>query len=158
MSKYITNEISAATLQEVKDLLNKAALLCKPFSVSVLSSDKIGVRIMAEGREGQVRLVERIARQHEGSLSRSDNPMELTGKLQLDGELESVRQIVMMISEMINDTQWGNSADIMQLSDRYAASLQSQRGHETALDNALSELDDYNKRYAGRSAKQVVVA
>lgn len=158
MSNYIQSSISASALQDLSAQLNKIAGEIKPFSVTVRNDDKTGTRTMAEGREGYVRLVEKIALQHEGSLSRSDDPRELSRRLQYDSELESVRQALMVLLEMISDTQWANSADIMSLSDRYAVTLQAQRGHDAALDGALSELDEWNKRYANRPVSPVKAA
>ena len=150
MSKYIQQTMPAETLQKVADQLNSLADSMKPYSVTIKSEQKAGVRTMAEGREGLVRLIEKIAHQHTGSLSRSEDPNELTDKLQMDSDLESIRQALLAFLEMTEDTQWGNGADIMALADRYASTLQTQRGHNASLDSSLAEVDDWNKRYGPR--------
>ncbi len=46
------------------------------------------------------------------------------------------------------DPVQGAATDIMTLVDRYAQSLQISRANEGALDGAMQEVDDWNKRFA----------
>lgn len=117
------------------------------YHVPLNAAERIGKRSMAEGREGLVRLVSRIALQHPESLSRADNPFELATMLERDSELEALRQACLQLMEMVQDTQFANSCDIMTLCDAYTAALQLDRKRNTALDSAMNEVDEWNNRY-----------
>jgi hypothetical protein len=144
--RIITPE-TAANITAWTTQLKAMATTFKAKSYNIEKKKKAGVRTMAEGREGLARLVSSVATEHVDSLSRSDNPADLAAKLAYDTNLETLRQSCMRFMEMIEDTQWANSADIMLLVDRFVQVLQAQRGSNTALDNALSEIDNFNKQF-----------
>jgi hypothetical protein len=147
MGKYILSMIDIKRLQETGDQLNIFYDNNKDLGVMVPKAKKVGVRIMAEGREGYVRLISKIAELNNDSLSKLDDQSELATALDYDASLESMRQNLMRMLEFISETQWGNSADIMVLADRYNASLQIARMGNRTLDSAMGEVDDWNARY-----------
>ena len=102
---------------------------------------------MAEGREGYARLVSRIATQFPNSLSRVDVPADLSNLLDYYQNLEAVRLAYIQGIETIEETQLGAATDIMTLVDRYAQNLQISRANEGALDGAMKEVDEWNKRF-----------
>ena len=46
----------------------------------------------------------------------------------------------------------GAACDIMKLTDRYVNNLQIDRGNNAALDIAMREVDEWNKRFANTGA------
>jgi hypothetical protein len=52
--------------------------------------------------------------------------------------------------ETIQEIQLGAATDVMTLVDRYTTNLQVSRSNEGSLDLAMSEVDEWNKRYAGK--------
>jgi hypothetical protein len=149
MKKLVINPVPAGVTAAVAAQMSAAINGMKPYHVPITNEERIGKRNMAEGREGFVRLVSKVALQHSNSLSKMDDPNELVQMLETDSQLESLRQAAMQLLEMVDDTQFANSCDIMLLSDSYAAALQSARTRSTALDSALNEIDEWNKRYKG---------
>ncbi|MDI9319232.1 MAG: hypothetical protein QM530_02045 [Phycisphaerales bacterium] len=105
---------------------------------------------MAEGREGYVRLVSRIANQHPTSLSRADNPTDLSNMLDYYQNLEQSRLSILQALETVQEIQIGAATDIMEMTDRYVKSLQIARENEASLDLAMQEVDDWNKRFANK--------
>lgn len=65
--------------------------------------------------------------------------------------LESVRQALNALMEQITETQMANGMDIMTMVDRYSSSLQANRNNNAALDLAMREVDEWNKRFGRRS-------
>lgn len=154
MQKFIKTPISPALVPSIAARLTTAINDFKPYSIALSNEERIGKRSMAEGREGLVRLVSRIALQHSGSLSKMDDPQELLAALEIDTQLELLRQACMQLLEMISDTQFGNSCDIMVLADNYVGALQFARGRDAALDSAMAEVDEWNKRYRASQSAQ----
>lgn len=152
MRKYVTNPVPEATSADAANSINNVIDLLEPYKTPLTDEERKGLRTMAEGREGLVRLVASIATQHEDSLARQDNPQELADALAADAHLETVRQAALEVLEMVTDIQASNSADIMVLSDAYAQSLQANRKRNSSLDAALGEVDDWNKRYANNGS------
>ena len=54
--------------------------------------------------------------------------------------------------EILEETQLGAACDIMKLTDRYVNNLQIDRGNNAALDIAMREVDEWNKRFANTGA------
>ena len=128
--------------------VNNALTPFAAFKINLTNEEKLGTRSMAEGREGYARLISRIATQFPNSLSRADVPTELTNLLDYYQNLEAVRLAYIQGMETIEETQLGAATDIMTLVDRYTQSLQISRANEGALDGAMQEVDDWNKRFA----------
>ena len=148
MRKRIEKLPDAGNFNKSTFLINEAIKEVKPYKLNLSDEEKKGNRSMAEGREGYVRLVSKIAAQHPDSLSRSDDPAEL--KLLLD-HLEPIRENRMALLnalEITEELELGISMDIMTLTDRYVRHLQLSREHDGAVDLALREVDEWNKRFA----------
>lgn len=155
MPKFVTSIPSAAILNAFTTAINNALTPLNPFKISLTTEQKIGTRSMAEGREGYARLISRIANQFPNSLSRVDVPTELSGLLDYYNGLEANRMALMQAMETIEEMQLAAATDVMTLVDRYAANLQISRGNEGALDLAMSEVDQWNKRYANKKDAEV---
>jgi multidrug efflux pump subunit AcrB len=147
MAKRIITPIPPGLAPNIAGQVNSGITSFKPYHAPSTPAERIGQRSMSEGREGLVRLVSRIALQHPNSLSRADVPAELVQLLDTDGQLETLRQACLQLLEMVDDTQFANSCDIMLLSDAYSAALQIDRKRNSALDNAMKEVDEWNERY-----------
>ncbi|PZF71501.1 hypothetical protein [Taibaiella soli] len=152
MNKMIQQRIADAVLTSYQSSVNDFRTTLLPFVVSLTGVEKQGIRVMAEGREGYVRLLSRIALAHPDCLSRNDDPQLLADALDYDQHLEDLRQSLMALSELINNIQIANSKDIMQYADHYGASLQVGRSGNSSLDSAMHEIDDWNKRYGVKKA------
>lgn len=147
MRKFITSIPAATVLSAFTTAINNAVAPFNPFRLNLSPEERKNSRSMAEGREGYVRLVSRVATQYPNSLSRVDVPTDLSNLLAYYDQLESNRLAVLQALEVIEDIQLGASADIMTLVDRYVKSLQVSRANEGALDLAMKEVDDWNSRY-----------
>lgn len=153
MDNLLVNTLAADTvLQSITTAASTMITSFTPCFVSLTNEDSIGIRSMSAGREGYARLVSKIALQHTDSLARSNDPNDLADRLTYDDALETVRQSLIRITEMITDTQTANAADIMKFCDRFAANLQTARKSDAALDEALQPVDDYNKRFANSTS------
>ena len=148
MRKIILTQAQQAVLDAVRTQVNAASATFKPFSVNLTDKEKIGGRRMAEGREGYARLTSAIANQNPNSLSRADNPAELVSLLNYYSAVGAEIQAGFTFLEMMKETQLGAAADIMVLVDRYIKNLQIERENNTALDLAMGEIDEWNKRFA----------
>lgn len=148
MTKLI-NTIPAKTITDgFTTAINAALVPLIPFKINLTDKQKTGARSMAEGREGYVRLISRIANQFPNSLSRVDVPSELVSYINYYDNLEGCRLALLQALETITEVQLGGSIDIMAIEDRYTDSLQSSRKNEASLDLAMREVDEWNKRFA----------
>lgn len=152
MRKFIATIAPKAVTDTLIATLNNALTSFNAFKISLTNDEKQATRSMAEGREGYARLVSRIATQFPNSLSRADVPADLTNLLDYYQNLEATRLAYIQGIETIEETQLGAATDIMLLVDRYVQNLQISRGNEGALDNAMKEVDDWNKRFANKAA------
>ncbi|MFA6057324.1 MAG: hypothetical protein WC756_03935 [Taibaiella sp.] len=147
MGIYINYQATPDFCIQINNRLTEIKNDLKPFIVDLSEKEKQG-RSMAEGREGMVRLISKIALAHPDSLSKKDNPTDLEIRLDYDSDLETLRQSLLTLIEGITDTQLANSMDAMTLSDRYINNLQNDRNNSSSLDLALREVDEWNKRFA----------
>lgn len=150
MEKMIRALLPLEEQQAVVKTLGECRDKFKSISVGLSDSEKTGVRSMAEGREGLARLVNKIALAHINSLAREDDPKDLDGRLLYDSQLEDIRQQIMALYEVVEETQLANSRDIMTLVDKFTGSLQSSRKGNASLDMSMREVDEYNKRFANK--------
>jgi hypothetical protein len=142
-AKTVTDAITAAVTGAMSPAFT-------PFKISLTNEEKLGMRTFATEREGYVRLVSRIASSNPNALGRSDNATELAALLDYFNNLESARLALAQAMEVIQETQLGVSGDAMTLTDRYVQNLQISRANDAALDIAMQEVDDYNKRFANK--------
>ncbi|MBK6275200.1 MAG: hypothetical protein IPF58_11115 [Saprospirales bacterium] len=152
MGKIILSQATKAILDAMVVQINNSAATFKPFAVNLTEKEKEGGRSMAEGREGYVRLVSAIANQNPNSLSRADNPADLVSLLNYYSNLAADIQATYSLLEILEETQLGAACDIMKLTDRYVNNLQIDRGNNAALDIAMREVDEWNKRFANTGA------
>jgi hypothetical protein len=151
MRKFIATIAQKTVTDALVTALNNALTPFNAFKISLTNEEKLGSRSMAEGREGYARLVSRIATQFPNSLSRADVPTDLTNLLDYYQNLEAVRLAYLQGIETIEETQQGAATDIMTLVDRYTQNLQISRANEGALDYAMKEVDEWNKRFANKT-------
>ncbi len=151
MSLLVNRFATAAETDQLVTGANQLNKLFEPSSVNLTNEQSIGLRTMGQGREGIVRLVSAIATQNIESLPRNEEPAELSSRLDYYARLEAARQSIIPLQEMIDNTQNALGADIMQLFDRYYGYLQSARSNNITLDNAMGEVDEWNKRFGERN-------
>ncbi len=149
MNPLVNTPAPAGTLSDLLSAVNGQITAFEPYKVNISNGQAVGLRTMSEGREGIVRQLHQIAVQNINELSRNDDPEEMGGKLDYFVSLESSRQSVIKLTEMITNTQTAVGADIMDLYDRYSQQLQARRNSNSTLDSALEPIDDYNKRFGG---------
>lgn len=150
MRKFIRSIPSLALLNAFTTAINNALTPLATFKINLNNDDKVGMRSMAEGREGFARLISRIATQFPDALSRADSPAELADLLNFYANLEANRMAILQALETIEDMQLGTANDIMTLVDRYSANLKISRNNESALDLAMAEVDNWNSRFGAR--------
>lgn len=152
MSYLVNSQASAVELDAMRAQIQNFTASFAPYKVTLSDNDKKGIRSMAEGREGYVRMVCQIASIHINSLAREQNPADLQSRLAYDSKLEECRQALLGMLETVSETQIANSIDIMKLTDDYVGNLQTSRHNNGALDLAMREVDDWNSRYSNRAA------
>ena len=148
MRKFITNIPAAAVNEAFTADINTALSPMKPYILNLTDEEKLGLRTMGEGREGYARMISRVATQFPNSLSRVDDPAELSGILEYNQRLEANKLALLQALESIDEIQRGAAADIMTMVDRYAANLQLSRANDGSLDLAMADVDAWNQRFA----------
>lgn len=148
----IETSIPLPDLENISKKLDGIAEQVKPFSTSLNDSQRIGLRTMAEGREGLVRTISRIAGTFATSLPRNEDPSQLENALAYYDSLAALLQKTALLHEMIDDTVTALGADIMATADRYTSYLQTARSGNTNLDMAMNQLDAYNQRFGTKPA------
>jgi hypothetical protein len=149
MRKFTTSIPASTISTNFTTAINNAVAAYSPFKINLTNQEKLGLRTMAEGREGYARLISRIATQFPNSLSRADQPAELNTLLNYYSDLEANRIALSQAQETIEEIQQGVAADIMTLVDRYKQSLEISRNNEGSLDLAMKEVDEFNSRFNG---------
>lgn len=150
MRKFISS-IPAKTVTDaiITAVNNAMSPSFTPFKINIADSDRAdGIRNFAEGSEGYVRNVSRVANQFPNALSRADVPTDLSNLLDYYSNLEAVRLALTQALEIIEETSLGVSADGMIIADRFVQNFQISRKNDASLDAALKEIDDYNSRFA----------
>ena len=122
------------------------------FTVSLTDTERRSVRSVAEGREGYVREVYRVANEFQNSLPRSFDVARFAQKLELFDQWKSLLVILEKLAEMADDTVLQLGAELMEDVDTSYPILQTMRKIDPNLDRAMQALDDYNKRFGGNSS------
>lgn len=148
MRKFITSIPAPAINDAFTIAVNAALAPMQPYVLNLTDEEKLGLRTMGEGREGYARLISRVATQFPNSLSRVDDPAELSGILEYNQRLEANKLALLQALESIDEIQRGAAADIMTMVDRYAANLQLSRANDGSLDLAMADVDAWNQRFA----------
>ncbi len=154
MQKLVRKFLTNADLQKVKEDTAVLAEIVKPCATSVNNKQKIGIRTMAEGREGYVRTASRIALTYTECLPRQEDPEELQEGLDYFDRMMKTRTVIAYLLEMMDDTAVALGVDLMGIADRYVGYLQQARAGNTSLDVAMGEIDAYNKRFGIRLAER----
>src|SRR5882724_7202774 len=148
MADLIQVQLPVIDAQKIVAQLTSLSNVVNPYFINLANDERSGIRTMAEGREGLVRLVNQIALANPDELRRKDDPALLNSKLKYDELLESISQPLMAMLEKVEQTQLANSKDIMLTADAFTQALQISRGRNSALDQAMMEVDAFNKKYA----------
>lgn len=122
----------------------------EPYQINLTDANKPGQRTMAEGREGYARLVSQIATNHIDSIARELDPVELSNMLEYDSQLSTLYFGISQLLEVIEEARTKNGINAMALVDNFVGNLQDSRKNKGALDTAMREVDDWNKRFGAR--------
>ncbi len=150
MSNRVQTMIPESLLATLTSTIEGLNTKLAPYYTALSNDEKRGMRTMSTNREGYVRTIERIAVRNVDALPRNIDPAELTGKLNYYSSLAPLKQELLKLTEMLEEIELTNGADIMKLSDTLASALQGARNYNSALDGALKDVDDWNKRFANR--------
>src|SRR6478752_1492196 len=138
--ELIKSQMPAADIQVMIEDLQRLNVSMEMYFVNLSDDERTGLRSMAEGREGYVRLINEIAMANPDALRRKDDPKMLDEKLSYDKALEGVRQLLLSLYEKVEETHLANSKDIMKVADSFANALQNSRGRNSALDKSMNEV------------------
>lgn len=152
MRKFISTIPPQEVTNNFTTAINAALAPLADFRISLSDTEKIGTRSMAEDREGYVRLISRIANQFPDALSRADSPVDLVVHLDYYNRLEANRIALLQALETIEEMSLGTATDIMAFADRYHDNLKIARRHESAIDLAMREVDEWNSRFANKTS------
>lgn len=135
-------ELTSAT-----DTVNNLTKWLDPHKKSLTAKARQNLRSVGSSRMGLVKIVENIASQYDGKLSKEDNAVELSKRVAYLEKLRRYRIAVTQLLETLDDTEKAVGQDVMSHVDKFSASLQTARHHDGDLDMAMKELDDYNARF-----------
>ena len=138
---------SQATLDEIKQLLDQSASAATPFFVELTKAEKEGIRTVAEGREGYVRIVTDLSETYSNELPKVFDETVLRQKLNLREIIGLLLLKSQKITTMLDNTYVGLGADIMQRVDETVSHLNASRTRNGELDKAMNAVDEYNKRF-----------
>lgn len=147
MADLISSTLDAGEFPGLIAQVQNINTLFIPHYRNLTAKERIGLRSMAEGREGYARLVCAIGSAHPDDLNRRDDPEALNARLDYDKNLELLRQHLLTALEKVTEIQMANATDIMTMVDSFVVALQSNRARNSALDNAMAEVDEYNSRF-----------
>ena len=136
-----------ATLDEIKQLLDQSASAATPFFVELTKAEKEGIRTVAEGREGYVRIVTDLSETYSNELPKVFDETVLRQKLNLREIIGLLLLKSQKITTMLDNTYVGLGADIMQRVDETVSHLNASRTRNGELDKAMNAVDEYNKRF-----------
>lgn len=150
MNNRVQTMIPESLLASLTSTIEGLNTQLAPYYSALSNEEKRGLRTMSTNREGYVRTIERIAVRNLDALPRNIDPGQLTVKLAYYSSLAPLKQELMKLTEMVEEIELANGADIMKLSDTLTSALQAARNHNSALDGALQDVDDWNKRFGKR--------
>jgi hypothetical protein len=147
-----TAVISPTDWADMVTHLRTAETTLATFSVSLTNKERLGKRTVAEGREGYVREVYRIADEFQNSLPRSFDIALFKTKLELFDQYKSLLVQLEKLAEMADDTTIQLGSELMEDTDTVYPVLQTMRKIDPNLDRAMDILDEYNTRFGAQSA------
>ena len=148
---YVSKYADPALLDGINSEVDRQIATFADYRLSLGDEQKLGLRSMAEGREGIVNTICRIAGNFPECLPRNEDPAEMEKALTYWGHLAAVIQKVDKLKEVLEDTHAGLGADLMGMMDRYTGYLQSARTGNNNLDLAMRQVDEFNKRFGSRN-------
>lgn len=154
MLAMIQKQLPADDAETMATQLVALQQLMTPVHISLNDTQRIGLRTMAEGREGFAKLVSDIALTNTENLPRNEDPKALSEVLDYYSILSKLRLSAAKLLEMLDDTQTAAGADVMNMVDRYTAHLQTARKSNNALDSSMNEVDAWNSRFGKSPGKE----
>ena len=119
MDKLLLNTTAASTiLQRITDTTGTMIASLSLYFAGLNNKDRSTAHTINAGRENAAGLISKITPRHTDSTAVGN---DLASRLVFDDVLETLRQNLVLISEMITDTQNANAADII----KFAARLQA---------------------------------
>lgn len=149
----VQKQLTATDAETIATQLGTLQQLMLPVQVSLNDTQRIGLRTMAEGREGFAKLVSDIALTNTENLPRNEDAKELQSLLNYYSALSKLRLSAAKLAEMLDDTQTAAGADVMNMVDRYTGYLQTARKSNNALDSSMNEVDAWNSRFGKSPGK-----
>lgn len=148
MEMMVKNVREIGSLKAAKEQVNKLNENMNGSKVSLTNEERIGIRTIGSSRMGLVQIIDQLATQFNGKLSKEDNAEELSKRLEALHALRAYRLSVTTLLEAIDDTDKALSRDIMKHADKFSDSLNSARKHDGDLDEGMRAIDSYNSRFA----------
>lgn len=126
-------------LRDLKQSLNS-------IKISLSMEERRRSRKMGPRRLAYAHAAERRGVQHEDVMPRTFTAIQFTNLLAFYNELNKVQSQLSEIQEIIDDTLMAAGIDAMTLTKLVHDGLRSANAIDPSLDNALNELDEFNKK------------
>ena len=136
----------ATELESIKDVLNNTLLQVKKFKISLSKKERGEGRKMGPRRLAYSQSAVRHGKQQIDEMPRSFEPANFEKLMQYYQDLAGIRVIVSQLSEFLNDTDMAIRIDAMTHTKTVHDAIKSSNNSNPALDAALDELDEFNKR------------
>jgi hypothetical protein len=149
MLDLISTPIPAATAADLNAKVQQLITALKPFEINLASCAEQGALL---GREAFARIISKIAAANAACLPHEHDAAALEARLSTDAQLEELQLSVMDLLEAVQEIQAANGIDIVQQADACAVALQASRAGNSSLDAAMSEADEWNRRFAYAAA------
>ena len=130
-----------------RNTVNNLNSIMEPFKKPLTAKARKTLRAVGSSRYGLVKIVEKIAIQYDGKLSKEDNAVDLAMRVAYLDRIRQYKIAVLNLFEMLDDTDKAIGHDIMAHVDKFSGNLQTARQHDGDLDEAMKELDEYNSRF-----------
>ena len=151
---YVSKYADSGVLDGIDSEMDRQLSTFDAYRISLPDEQKVGLRSLAEGREGIVNTVCRIAGNFTECLPRNEDPAEMKKALEYWGHLTAVIQKVDKLKEALDDTQAGLGADLMGMTDRFTNHLQTARKSNNNLDLAMRQVDEFNQKFVNEGLKK----
>lgn len=138
-----------ATLKNIVTTLQGLTLSLQPYKVNLTREQVKRTPAMSTSREGYVRKISQIAKNHIESLPREHNPAELESLLDYYSNLGESYQAILTLLETIAETRLATSMVILKTASDYRKALQISRNNSGSLDLSMRELDEWALRFGG---------
>lgn len=136
----------ATELESIKDVLNNTLLQVKKFKISLSKKERGEGRKMGARRLAYAQAALRHGKQQINEMPRSFDPSIFENVMQYYQNLAEIRVIVAQLSEFLSDSDMAARIDAMTHTKTVHDAIKSSNNSNPALDAALDELDEFNKR------------